>query len=215
MIKAFIFFLFSIAYSMSGFDAHSKNAQWQELFNGKDLEGWHNPYPHGEARVADGIIELVANKKFFLAYDHPVSNFEMRAEIKLPDGKANSGILFRSQKRENGTMFGYQAEVDGSDRRWSGGLYDEGRRGWVHPKKPISNPYNSKYWNQEKINAFKRNEWNQYKIRCEGENIQIWVNGIKTTDLQDKTDKKGFIAIQHHGEEGQVYRFRKLMLLEL
>ena len=35
------------------------------------------------------------------------------------------------------------------------------------------------------------------------------------TDLQDKTDKKGFIAIQHHGEEGQVYRFRKLMLLEL
>lgn len=215
MTQVSIIFLLSIAYFMCGFPAHSKNAQWLELFNGKDLEGWHNPYPHGQARAADGVIELVANKKFFLAYNHMVSNFEMRAEIKLPVGKANSGILFRSQKRENGTMFGYQAEVDGSDRRWSGGLYDEGRRGWIHPKKPIENPYNSKNWNQEKIDAFKRNKWNHYKIRCEGENIQIWVNGIKTTDLKDKTDKKGFIAIQHHGEEGQVYRFRKLKLLEL
>ena len=38
---------------------------WMDLFNGDDLTGWHNPYPHGEFRVTKGIIELVANKKFF------------------------------------------------------------------------------------------------------------------------------------------------------
>ncbi|HCY58219.1 MAG TPA: DUF1080 domain-containing protein, partial [Opitutae bacterium] len=114
----------------------SKNNKWKTLFNGKNLDGWHNPYPHGEASVKDGMIELVANKKFFLAYDQTFSNFEFKAAIKLPEGKANSGILFRSQKKENGVMFGYQAEVDGSDRCWSGGFYDEGRRGWIHPKKP-------------------------------------------------------------------------------
>ena len=193
----------------------SKNNQWKTLFNGKNLEGWHNPYPHGKASVKDGMIELVANKKFFLAYDQTFSNFEIKAAIKLPKGKANSGILFRSQKKENGVMFGYQAEVDGSDRCWSGGFYDEGRRGWIHPKKPIENPYNASNWKEDRRNALKRNDWNQYRIRCQADHIQIWVNGIKTTDLKDSVDTEGFIAIQHHGEQGQIYRFRDLKLLEL
>ena len=124
--------------------SESKNGKWVNLFNGKDLSGWHNPYPHGEFKVVKGIIELVGNKKFFLAHDKKFSDFTLEAEIKLPEGKANSGFLFRSQKRENGSMFGYQAEVDGSDRKWSGGLYDEGRRGWIHPKKPIENKINDR-----------------------------------------------------------------------
>lgn len=188
---------------------------WMDLFNGDDLTGWHNPYPHGEFRVTKGIIELVANKKFFLAYDQKFSDFILKAEIKLPKGKANSGFLFRSQKKENGTLFGYQAEVDGSDRKWSGGLYDEGRRGWIHPKKPIENIYNKYNWKDVRKNAFKRNEWNRYKIRCVDDHIQIWVNDIKTTDLKDSTDKNGYIAIQHHGEKGQIYRFRNIQILEL
>ena len=188
---------------------------WMDLFNGDDLTGWHNPYPHGEFRVTKGIIELVANKKFFLAYDQKFSDFILKAEIKLPKGKANSGFLFRSQKKENGTLFGYQAEVDGSDRKWSGGLYDEGRRGWIHPKKPIENIYNKYNWKDVRRNAFKRNEWNRYKIRCVDDHIQIWVNDIKTTDLKDSTDKNGYIAIQHHGEKGQIYRFRNIQILEL
>lgn len=195
--------------------SESKNSKWVNLFNGKDLSGWHNPYSHGEFNVVKGVIELVADKKFFLAHDNQVSDFILQAEIKLPLGKANSGFLFRSQKRENGSMFGYQAEVDGSDRKWSGGLYDEGRRGWIHPKKPIENSDNKKNWKIERKEAFKRNEWNHYKIRCQGEHIQIWVNGVKTTDLKDSTDAKGFIAIQHHGEKGQVYRFRNIKILEL
>lgn len=190
-------------------------APWIELFNGKDLQGWHNPYPHGEARVIDGVIELVADKKFFLAHDFQFSDFILTGEIKLPPGKANSGILFRSQKKENGIMYGYQAEVDGSDRKWSGGLYDEGRRGWIHPKKPLDNPYNEKHWLEKQKNAFNRNDWNQYKIKCLGDQLKIWVNGIKTTDLKDNADRKGFIAIQHHGEKGQIYRFRKLKLKKL
>jgi hypothetical protein len=206
-----IFFLTS--FGSSGIQAKEK--EWIQLFNGKDLDGWHNPYPHGTASVKDGVIELVADRKFFFAYNEKFSDFIMTAEIKLPKGKANSGILFRSQKKENGSMFGYQAEVDGSDRRWSGGLYDEGRRGWVHPKKPERNPYNEKHWKDTQKNALKRDDWNQYKIKCHGDHLQIWVNGVQTTDLKDSMDTTGFIAIQHHGENGQVYRFRNLRLLKL
>jgi len=211
----FVLFPFVTSLFLSPLGAEKSKHKWVNLFNGKDLSGWHNPYPHGEFKVVKGVIELIANKKFFLAYDQKFSDFILEAEIKLPEGKANSGFLFRSQKRENGSMFGYQAEVDGSDRNWSGGLYDEGRRGWIHPKKPIVNPYNDEHWKKDRSGAFKRSDWNHYKIRCLGEHIQIWVNGVKTTDLKDSTDAKGFIAIQHHGEKGQVYRFKNIKILEL
>lgn len=211
----FVLFPFVTSLFLSPLGAEKSKHKWVNLFNGKDLSGWHNPYSHGEFKVVKGVIELIANKKFFLAYDQKFSDFILEAEIKLPEGKANSGFLFRSQKRENGSMFGYQAEVDGSDRNWSGGLYDEGRRGWIHPKKPIVNPYNDEHWKKDRSGAFKRSDWNHYKIRCLGEHIQIWVNGVKTTDLKDSTDAKGFIAIQHHGEKGQVYRFKNIKILEL
>ena len=53
------------------------------------------------------------------------------------DVPGNSGIQFRShQKPEDdpknpSRVFGYQMEVDPSDRKWSGGIYDEARRGWL------------------------------------------------------------------------------------
>ena len=188
---------------------------WVNLFNGKDLSGWENPYDWGEASVVDGMIELVGNKKFFLSSKKEYTNFEFTAEVKLPKGKANSGFLFRSQRKPNGQMFGYQAEVDGAERRWSGGLYDEGRRGWIQPIKPVDDPRNAKTWTEEKRNALKRNDWNQYRIKCVGEKLQVWVNGINTLDISDDLDSRGYFGLQHHGEKGQVYRFRNIKIKEL
>ena len=116
-LYSIILFPLFVSVFLTSVCAGKSKQKWVNLFNGKDLSGWHNPYSHGEFKVVKGVIELVANKKFFLAHDKQVSNFILEAEIKLPQGKANSGFLFRSQKRENGSMFGYQAEVDGSDRK--------------------------------------------------------------------------------------------------
>lgn len=187
---------------------------WVDLFNGKDLTGWENPYSWGEAKVKNGIIELVGNKKFFLSTKKQYSDFEFMAEVKLPVGKANSGFLFRSQRKPNGQMFGYQAEVDGAERRWSGGLYDEGRRKWLQPIKPEDHPQNIKTWTEEKRNALKRNDWNRYRIKCVGEKIQVWVNGVNTLDITDDLDSSGYFGLQHHGENGQVYRFRNIKIKE-
>ena len=188
---------------------------WVDLFNGKDLTGWENPYEWGEAKVKNGIIELVGNKKFFLSTKKQYSDFEFMAEVKLPVGKANSGFLFRAQRKPSGQMFGYQAEVDGAERRWSGGLYDEGRRKWIQPIKPVDDPQNAKTWTEEKRNALKRNDWNSYLIKCVGEKIQVWVNGINTLDITDDLDSKGYFGLQHHGEKEQVYRFRNIKIKEL
>jgi hypothetical protein len=188
-------------------------AGWTELFDGKTLAGWTNPYDHGEAKVVDGEIHLVSNDKFFLVTRETYSDFIFEGEVKLPEGKSNSGFMFRCHIEPN-KVFGYQAEVDDSDRAWSGGLYDEGRRGWLHPQKPNDSPSADAFREKTK-DSFKRYGWNKYRIKAEGDHLQIWVNGVLCTDYTDDMDAEGHIGIQHHGEDGQVYRFRNLRIKEL
>ncbi len=198
-------------------------AGFTPLFNGTDTEGWRNPFDHGEAKVVDGEIHLTGNKKFFLVTEKKYADFQLVGEIKLPAGKANSGIMFRCHVEPN-KVFGYQAECDGSDRRWSAGFYDEGRRGWIWPSTPgRSQPEFLKHEKESKAhfakpeirNALKRDDWNRYEIECIGDHITIKLNGVLVTDIHDATDAEGYIGIQHHGEKGQTYRFQNLYIKEL
>lgn len=198
--------------------------EWQDLFNGKNLDGWRNPYTWGQAEVVDGEVHLTADKKFFLVTEKQYGDFILEGEIKLPLGQANSGFMFRCHVEPN-KVYGYQAEVDGSDRRWSGGLYDEGRGGWFWPSqtgrtqdpKILAHEAASKahFAKPAVRDALKRDGWNQYRITCKGDQIKIEVNGVTTTEYEDSTDARGYIGIQHHGEKGQTYRFRNLRIQEL
>ena len=176
------------------------------LFDGKSLENWENPYDWGEVKIVDGEIHLTANRKFFFCTKEKFADFIFEVEIHLPEGKANSGVMFRANKQPN-KVFGYQAECDGSERKWSGGLYDEGRRGWLNPKKP-NDSVSGKAFTNGPGQAFKRNDWNLYRIECCGNNLKIFVNGTLCTDYEDDVDAEGYIGLQHHGEKGQTYRFR-------
>ena len=196
---------------------------WEVLFNGKDLTGWKNPFDYGEATVELGEIHLAAEKKFFLTTEKTYANFQLVAEIHLPEGKANSGIMFRCHVEPN-KVYGYQAECDGSDRRWSGGLYDEGRRQWIWPStKGRSEEKFLAHLDEsaahmakpEVAGALNRNGWNKYQITCNGDRIIIKVNGVTITNFRDDMDAEGYIEIQHHGEKGAVYRFRNIYLRAL
>ena len=196
------------------------------LFDGKTLAGWKNPYEWGKAEAVDGEIRLTADRKFFLVTEKVFTDFIFEGEILLPVGQANSGFMFRAHVEKN-KVFGYQAEVDGSkDRKWSGGLYDEGRRAWfISPKNDAKKDATEEEkkackdsivaFRQRAGEAFKRNEWNKDRITCHGKKIKIEVNGVVTSDVEDDKDAGGPIGIQHHGEKGQTYRFRNLRIKEL
>ena len=206
-------------------------AAWEQrgytpLFNGTDLSGWRNPYSHGTAEVVNGEIHLQADKKFFLVTEQIYGDFRLSVDIHLPEGPANSGVMFRCHVDESAKkkVFGYQAECDGSERRWSGGLYDEARRGWIWPSTPGRSPEefleheeeSKQFFTQPRIQAaLHRNGWNRYEITCRKDLIRIELNGIETARFRDATDARGFIGIQHHGEDGQIYRFRNLYIKEL
>ena len=204
--------LFALALAASALTVVA--AEVTPLFDGKTLAGWKNPYTWGKADIVDGEIRLSAEKKFFLVTERPYTNFIFEAEVHLPEGQANSGFMFRAHVEPN-KVFGYQAEVDGDPKRgWSGGLYDEGRRMWfVCPIK--GNEASVKAFRARAGEAFKRNDWNAYRITCSGKNIQIAINGVVVTDIEDGEDASGYLGIQHHGEKGAVYRFRNLRVQEL
>ena len=184
------------------------------LTNNRDLTGWRNPYKWGAATAVGNEIHLSSDRKFFLVSEQTYRDFIFEGEVLLPAGDANSGFMFRAQSTP-GRVFGYQAEVDGDlQRRWSGGLYDEGRRMWfISPIKGDS--ASEATFRQRAGDAFKRHDWNTYRITCQGTRIRIEVNGVTTTDIEDSTDSRGVIALQHHGEKGLIYRFRHLRIKEL
>lgn len=193
-------------------DSSSQNqasGEWTRLFDGETLAGWTNPYDWGTARVENGEIRLIASDKFFLVTDTTYRDFVFEGSVKLPDRESNSGFMFRANVEPN-RVYGYQAEVDPSDRAWSGGLYDEGRRGWIHP--PEGDSAAGATFREKHGDAFDPTGWNRYRIRAIEDSLKIWVNGEITTAVQDTIDREGVIGIQHHGEDGKVYRFRDLRI---
>lgn len=198
----------------SAIAAEPSGQEFTALFDGKTLKGWKNPYAWGKIEVVDGEIHLKGDQKFFLVTEKTYGDFVFEGEVKLPEGKANSGFMFRAHVEPN-KVFGYQAEVDGDEARmWSGGLYDEGRRMWFIS--PVKGDAASETAFRKRIGtAFKRNDWNAYRITCKGSSIKIEVNGVVTTEIEDPTDARGVIGIQHHGEKGKTYKFRNLRIREL
>lgn len=187
--------------------------QWDDLVD-DTMSKWENPYEYGESKVDDGVVSLTSDKgKWFLLTKKEYANFVFEAEIKMPVGKGNSGFLFRCQKKAN-RAWGYQAEVDTAPRKWSGGLYDEGRRKWfISPIK--GDKASEEAFRKRAGECFRQGQWNKYRIECVGSHIKIYVNGILTSDVHDEMDIAGYIGIQHHGEKGLAYQFRKLRIKDL
>ena len=196
------------------FSLHAQNDDgWVDLFNGKDLQGWRVLNGMAEFRIEDGIIIGVSKLKTpntFLATEKDYGDFILEYEAKMENG-LNSGVQIRSLSRPEyraGRVHGYQIELDASLRAWSGGLYDEGRRGWL---------YNLEC-NPKAKAAYKPEEWNKFRIEAIGNNIRIWLNGVPTADLVDEMTARGFIALQVHSigndkeREGKTVRFRSLRI---
>ena len=178
-----------------------------QLFDGKSLDGWTK---HGGGATykieGDCIVgEVGPGTNTFLCTDKEYGDFIFKVELKF-DVPGNSGIQFRSHiAQKNDRVFGYQCEIDPSERAWSGGIYDEGRRGWLFPLKD----------HEEARKAFKLEDWNEYVIQAAGPSLKTWINGVPCADLIDTADMSGLIALQvHAGKEGRI-RWRNIRIKDL
>ncbi len=167
--------------------------EWVSLFNGKDLDGWEQKNGLAKYQAKDGCIvgtSVPDSPNSFLCTKKNYADFELEFEVKV-DKALNSGVQIRSESTpdyQNGRVHGYQVEI--AVGGFSGGIYDEARRAkFLNANQP----------NDEIRALLKENEWNKYRIVCQGDQIQAWVNGKQVTDLKDNMTKTGFIGLQVHG----------------
>jgi hypothetical protein len=179
---------------------------WQSLFDGGSLDGWQQRGGAAKYRAVGGEIvgtSVPNTSNSFLCTKQDYADFILELEFKV-DPALNSGVQIRSQafdtpkeiesggkkiKIAAGRVHGYQVEIDPSERAWTAGIYDEGRRGWLNDLKN----------NEPARKAFRQREWNKLRIECAGDSIKTWLNGVPAADLKDNMTPRGFIALQVHG----------------
>ena len=206
-MKKIVFLLFLLTFTASTFAQ-----KWQKLFDGKTLKGWTQKGGEAKYTVEKGqIVGMTVAKtaNSFLCTEKTYGDFILELELKLDD-EMNGGVQFRSLSSpdyQKGRVHGYQMEVDPSPRAWSGGIYDEGRRDWLYNLN--INPVGQK--------AFKKLDWNTYRIEAVGNTMRTFINGVPTAHLIDSMTHNGFIALQVHAiyanmKEGMKIRWKNIRI---
>jgi hypothetical protein len=190
----FVTLVVSICLSTSVYSQGGKS-----IFNGKNLDGWKI---HGTEKwyVEDGLLvcESGPDKEYgYLSTTTNYDNFILTLEF-LQESDGNSGVFFRSTF-EGTKVSGWQVEVAPPNHD-TGGIYESYGRGWL-----VKIP-------DEKENILKMGEWNEMKIKVDGNHVTTWLNGVEMVNLEDeKIGKgKGAIALQIHSGGGIKVKWRKL-----
>ena len=164
------------------------------LFDGKTFKGWQGNldwFRIEDGAVVAGTLDKPIPRNEFLCTTRSYRDFELCLKVKLlgDQAKANAGIQIRSQRIPNHhEMIGYQADMG---QHYWGCLYDESRR-----RKVLAAPDR-----EEMKKILKAKDWNDYRIRCQGRHVQLWINGYQTVDyLESDTgiEQTGLIALQIH-----------------
>ena len=174
----------------------AKSQSTQGLFDGKTLKGWKRLAGTADYKVEDGAIvgtTVLNSGNTFLVTEKEYGDFILELDTKIESVLSNSGVQTRSHfdpagNNGKGKVYGRQFEIDPSERKWSGGIYDEGRRDWLYPLD----------LNAKAKDVFKVGEYNHIRIECIGNEMRTWINGVAIADVVDTVDSRGFIGLQVH-----------------
>jgi len=138
--------------------------------------------------VKDGAGAVITNKSY--------KDFILEVEFK-PDSTINSGIFIRCKKEEINPTDCFELNI------WDLHPDQDNRTGAIVLRSvPIANV--------ETID-----KWNTYKIKAEGNHIQVWINGILTADLIENNLPAGYIGLQAKGTGQVIFRNIKIQKLEV
>lgn len=183
------------------------------LFDGRSFTGWEGNtgmvWRIEDRAFTAGALDKKQEKNDFLATKKEFGDFDMSLRWKLEgtEGFVNGGVQFRSKRIPNHhEVSGFQADLGAG---LDGALYDESRRNKVLARPSV-----------EVLEKARKplGEWNDYRIRAQGQRIQIWLNGVQTVDYTE-TDasipQKGIFAVQIHGNATSIVRYKDIAVEEL
>ena len=195
--------------------AFTLNAAELKLSDGRTFNGWvgdtNKTWRIEDGAFVGGTLERKVPQNEFLRTTRSFTNFVLKVKFKLvgtdAGGFINGGVQIRSEpaKTPPNEMVGYQCDIG---EGWWGALYDESRR-----NKMLIKPDPKAV---EK--ALKKNDWNQYVIRCEGKRIRTSINGVEMidyTEADDSLPQFGLIGLQVHGGGPAVASYKDVLVEEL
>jgi len=179
------------------------------LFDGKTFAGWEGnlkTFRIEDRSIVGGTLKADIPRNEFLCTTREYADFVLRLKFKVLGEKANAGVQIRSQRIPNHhEVIGYQADLG---EGWWGALYDESRR-----KVALAKPDAA-----ELDKVLKRNDWNDYMIRCEGKRIRLEINGYQTVDYTEpdgQIPQTGIICLQIHGGPPSEAWYKDISIEEL
>jgi len=162
------------------------------IYDGHGFAGWEGNqqvFRIEENAIVGGSLKQPGPRNEFLCTTNLYSDFELRLKFKLLGDHANGGVQIRSRRVPGSEVAGYQADL--GQACW-GNLYDESRRNQTLVQA-----------NQTELKkVLEPSGWNDYRIRCEGRRIRLWINGQQTvdyTEADDRIARTGIIGLQIHG----------------
>ncbi|MCF7847596.1 MAG: DUF1080 domain-containing protein [Kiritimatiellales bacterium] len=201
-------------------------AQSINLFNGKNLTGWHVDVPQmdkdsnlkGPFIIREGMLVSLGNPKGHLITDAVYQNYRIEVQYRFAAKPGNCGVLVHaSTPRALSGMFPQSIEVQMMNKNagdfWC--IHEDiavpdmvARRGpketWGGTKGKKRRILNLTDGSEKPVG-----EWNTMVIECLGSSIKVWVNGDLVNSGFDCTADKGQIALQAEGSEVE---FRKVQL---
>ena len=204
---------------------------FQQIFDGKTLEGWRAPDPRYWS-IEDGAItgrsteKVPCTKNQFVVWrGGDVADFELKLQFRVTGNGCNSGVQFRSELREDGLPVGYQADIYESGG-YLGGVCDElhNRNGpellSANGSKTVINKDGTRTRTKiDTVATFKKwPEWNHYHIVAKGQHIILGINGVKSSELIDREeghfDLKGILGLQLRAGKPMTVQFKEIYFKE-
>jgi formylglycine-generating enzyme required for sulfatase activity len=184
-------------------DALPLEPGWVQLFNGKDLDGWHHPGTGGTWHVKEGLLASQSPITTLFSDRNDLGDFHLRAEARI-NGSGSAALFFRAGP-DLAAKNSVAARPIGPSVELLGGSGGALQTGGVLTDKPISGRL-----------ITPGGEWFTLELIARGKYIITKVNGKIAVDYADAdpNPRKGHIALQQFSP-GTFVEFKKIEIKEL
>ncbi|MBX3745236.1 MAG: DUF1080 domain-containing protein [Verrucomicrobiae bacterium] len=172
----------------------ASGAEWQSLFNGRDLAGWV-PVHDVRFEVHDGRLRLVRGMGW-LRTEKEYGDFVLEVELRPLVERYDSGLFFRvGLEGKPWPTDGWQINL----RRDLWGALIQGYRTVL--RSPVEGP-----------DVDEEEPWSKFRIEVRGRKATLEVDGKRVWEFDGIDRERGYLGIQ---AEDRVFDFRSLRVREL